>query len=74
MRVHPLPNGSLLLRWNWPGAYVSSVAFGLRISSDVAAPFSEIPTSVAQSGDELTVLIPPAAAPRQFFHLVVRLR
>jgi hypothetical protein len=74
MRATTLPNGDIALRWSWPGAYASSFAFGLRVSGDVTVPFSEVPTSVSQNGNELTVVIPSPAAPLQFFNLVVRLR
>jgi len=74
LRAHPLGGGAVALRWDWPAQYVHSFAFGLRVTAEVAVPFSEVATAFSQNGDELTVFLTPPLPPRQFFNLAIRLR
>ncbi len=73
MRVRPLPDGLVALRWNWPEQYANVVSFGLREAGNLATPFSEIAVAFSRDGDEYTVVV-PASAGLRFYNLVVRLR
>lgn len=69
-------SGQVEIHFDWPAAYMSSFVVGVRHTSDLTQPFTDLPVSapVNVSGDEFKVSFTPPATPQHFYYVTISLQ
>ena len=71
LNIDVLAGGEVRLRWTWPSAYAGSVRFGVLSASSLGAPFTEVPATISNVGDQFEALVLPSGTPNRFFIVYV---
>ena len=69
-------SGQVEIHFDWPAAYMSSFVVGVRHTSDLTQPFTDLPVSapVNVSGDEFRYPFTPPATPQHFYYVTISLQ
>ncbi|MDE3068269.1 MAG: hypothetical protein KGJ60_12045, partial [Verrucomicrobiota bacterium] len=68
--------GQIELDFQWPAVYVGRFNFGVRHTSDLGQPFTDLPVSapVQISGDQFKITFTAPVAAQHYYYLTISLR